>query len=103
MNLLNKKIWVFIGIFLALVVFPIEKSFASTSSIIKVNGIEVDITRDLGEEEETYTIVTNDILKSFSLFFDENNKVIFSLGDVYPSYAPNDGYIIFNAIVTNNP
>ncbi|KUK99074.1 MAG: hypothetical protein XE08_0258, partial [Parcubacteria bacterium 32_520] len=33
----------------------------------------------------------------------ENNKVIFSLGDVYPSYAPNDGYIIFNAIVTNNP
>ena len=75
MNLLNKKIWVFIGIFLALVVFPIEKSFASTSSIIKVNGIEVDITRDLGEEEETYTIVTNDILQNFSLKFDDNNNI----------------------------
>ncbi|KUK99073.1 MAG: hypothetical protein XE08_0257 [Parcubacteria bacterium 32_520] len=75
MNLLNKKIWVFIGIFLSLIVFPIEKSFASTSSTIKVNGIKVDITRDLGEEEETYTIVTNDILKSFSLKFDENNQI----------------------------
>jgi len=80
MNLLNKKTLIFIGIFLALVVFPIEKSFASTSSIIKVNNIEVNITRDLGEEEETYTIVTNDILKSFSLFFDENNQITLGKG-----------------------
>ena len=74
MNLLNKKTLIFIGIFLALVVFPIEKSFASTSSTIKVNEIEVYITRDLGEKEETYTIDTNDILKSFSLVFNENNQ-----------------------------
>ena len=80
MNLLNKKIWVFVGIFLSLVVFPIEKSSASTSSTIKVNEIEVDITRDLGEEEETYTIVTNDILKSFSLFFDGNNQITLGKG-----------------------
>ena len=80
MNLLNKKIWVFIGIFLALVVFPIEKSFASTSSIIKVNNIEVNITRDLGEEEETYTIDTSAILTSFYLAFDDNNKIELTKG-----------------------
>jgi len=75
MNLLNKKILVFIGIFLALVVFPIEKSFASTSSTIKVNGIEVNITRDLGTDDEIYTVSTSDSLDSFSLKFDDNNKI----------------------------
>ncbi len=50
MNLLKKRILISIGIFLALVVFPIEKSFASTSSFIKVNDdIEVTITRVLGD------------------------------------------------------
>jgi hypothetical protein len=71
---------IFIGIFLALVVFPIEKSFASTSSIIKVNNIEVNITRDLGEEEETYTIDTSAILTSFYLAFDDNNKIELTKG-----------------------
>ncbi len=80
MNLLNKKTLIFIGIFLALVVFPIEKSFASTSSIIKVNNIEVNITRDLGEEEETYTIDTSAILTSFYLAFDDNNKIELTKG-----------------------
>jgi len=80
MNLLKKRILISIGIFLALVVFPVEKSFASTSSTIKVNGIEVNITRDLGEEKETYTIDTNDILKSFSLVFNENNKIELTKG-----------------------
>ncbi len=63
-----------------MVVFPIEKSFASTSSIIKVNNIEVNITRDLGEEEETYTIDTSAILTSFYLAFDDNNKIELTKG-----------------------
>ena len=75
MNLLKKRILISIGIFLALVVFPIEKSFASTSSFIKVNDIEVTITRVLGDVNETYTIETSDSLDNFSLEFDENNRI----------------------------
>jgi len=76
MNLLNKKIWVFIGIFLSLVVFPIEKSFASTLlTTIEVNGIKVDITRNLDADPEVYTVSTSDSLDNFSLVFDENNQI----------------------------
>ena len=77
MNLLNKKIWVFIGIFLSLVVFPIEKSSASTllTTNIEVNGIKVDITRNLDADPEVYTVSTSDSLGNFSLVFDENNQI----------------------------
>lgn len=77
MNLLNKKIWVFIGIFLSLVVFPIEKSFASTllTTNIEVNGIKVDITRNLDADPEVYTVSTSDSLDNFSLVFDEDNQI----------------------------
>jgi hypothetical protein len=77
MNLLNKKILVFIGIFLSLVVFPIEKSFASTllTTNIEVNGIKVDITRNLDADPEVYTVSTSDSLDNFSLVFDEDNQI----------------------------
>jgi len=77
MNLLNKKILVFIGIFLSLVVFPIEKSSASTllTTNIEVNGIKVDITRNLDADPEVYTVSTSDSLGNFSLVFDENNQI----------------------------
>ncbi|MDD2757736.1 MAG: hypothetical protein PHV29_04040, partial [Candidatus Pacebacteria bacterium] len=33
----------------------------------------------------------------------ENNKIVFDLGSIYPGYAPNDGYVIFDAVVTSTP
>ena len=82
MNLLNKKTLIFIGIFLALVVFPIEKSFASTllTTNIEVNGIKVDITRNLDADPEAYTVSTSNSLDNFSLVFDDNNKIILTKG-----------------------
>jgi len=75
MNTLSKKLLIFMGIFLVFAILPIEKSFASTSSTIKVNGIEVIITRDLGGDTETYTIDTSHSLQSFSIEFNNQNKI----------------------------
>ncbi|MDD3970229.1 MAG: dockerin type I domain-containing protein, partial [Candidatus Pacebacteria bacterium] len=75
MNTLSKKLLIFMGIFLVFAILPIEKSFASTSSTIKVNDIEVNITRDLGGDTETYTIDTNHSLQSFSIKFNDQNKI----------------------------
>jgi LPXTG-motif cell wall-anchored protein len=78
-----KKQWLVILIMsIASNIFLMGNVFAATESSVEVNDLLININRDLGTTEETYTVTASDSLKSFKLFFsDDNNIEVTSTGE----------------------
>ncbi|HOI60437.1 MAG TPA: hypothetical protein PKU93_03890, partial [Candidatus Pacearchaeota archaeon] len=43
--------------------------FAGTDTVINVNGLNIEITRNIGEEVETYNVTANDVLNTLNFNF----------------------------------
>lgn len=118
-NNFNKNMYKKIG-FITLGAFLFVNSvftgnvFAGTDTVINVNGLNIEITRNIGEEVETYNVTANDVLNTLNFNFTgtsnhlnltragDNWTIDFQYGSTYKIIENTATGLILDFIKTNS-